>query len=75
MKYSNKQMLLVPRDFAHGFLTLEDNTEIFYMMDEFYAPGCAAGLRHDDLSLGIEWPAPVKVITDKDRNWPLLRKE
>lgn len=69
----NLKMLFVPRGFAHGFLTLEDNTEAFYMVGEFYTPECESGLRHDDPVLGIEWPAPVRVISDKDRNWPLLR--
>lgn len=65
-------MLYIPRGFAHGFLTLEDDTQISYMMDEFYAPGCGCGLRYDDPVLGIEWPVPVRIVSEKDREWPLI---
>ena len=68
----NKRMLLVPRNFAHGFLTLEPDTQAHYMVSEYYAPDFERGLRHDDPALGIEWPAPVNVISEKDQNWPLL---
>lgn len=71
----NMKMLFVPRGFAHGFLTLEDDTEAFYTVGEFYTPTCEGGLRHDDPILGIKWPRPVEVITDKDANWPLLKKD
>lgn len=68
----NGKMLFVPGNFAHGFLTLEDRTEAFYMMGEFYMPECGDGLRYDDPALGIIWPAPVAVISEQDRSWPLL---
>lgn len=68
----NKKMLFVPRDFAHGFVTLEPDTQAFYMVSEYYAPGCERGLRHDDPALGIKWPVAINSISDKDRNWPLL---
>lgn len=68
----NGKMLFVPGNFAHGFLTLEDRTEAFYMMGECYAPECGGGLRYDDPALGIIWPAPVAVISEQDRGWPLL---
>lgn len=64
--------LFVPECFAHGFQTLEDDTEILYQVSEFYAPGHEGGLRHDDPALGIDWPLPVSEISDKDRGWPLL---
>jgi len=68
----NMKALFVPSGFAHGFLTLEDETDVVYMMGEFYSPECACGLRYNDPALGIEWPAPVRVVSEKDQNWPLL---
>jgi dTDP-4-dehydrorhamnose 3,5-epimerase len=67
----NRRMLYVPRGFAHGFQTLEDNTEVFYMASEFYTPGAEGGARWDDPAFGIEWPlGPPTVISDKDASWP-----
>lgn len=66
----NRTMLHIPKGFAHGFLTLEDDTEVHYQMSEFYAPDCARGLRWDDLSLGIKWPGEVRIISEKDRSYP-----
>jgi dTDP-4-dehydrorhamnose 3,5-epimerase len=69
----NRQALYIPKMFAHGFQTLEDGTEVFYQMSEFYAPKLAKGLRYDDPKLGIRWPLPVTSISDKDQTWPLLQ--
>jgi len=66
----NLKALYVPGNFAHGFLTLEDQTEAFYMMGEYYTPEYECGLRYNDLALGIEWPIPVAEISEKDRSWP-----
>jgi len=66
----NHRMLYVPEGFAHGFLTLEDNTEVFYQMSEFFAPGHARGFRWDDPSFGIQLPAGVEVISERDKNYP-----
>jgi dTDP-4-dehydrorhamnose 3,5-epimerase len=66
----NHKMLYVPEGFAHGFLTLEDNTEVFYQMSEFYAPDHARGFRWNDPVFGIGWPANVQVISDRDRDYP-----
>lgn len=66
----NRTMLYVPEGFAHGFLTLEDDTEIFYQMSEFYAPEAARGVRWDDPAFGIDWPAPVRHIKDRDQSYP-----
>ena len=68
----NRKTLFVPRGFAHGFLTLEDETEIFYQISEYYVPEAGAGLRYDDPALGIHWPEPIQVISDKDANYPYL---
>jgi dTDP-4-dehydrorhamnose 3,5-epimerase len=64
------KMLYVPEGFAHGFQTLEDNTEVVYQVSEFYAPQSEGGVRYDDPAFGIVWPVDVQVISDKDRNWP-----
>ena len=68
----NRKQLFIPRSFAHGFLTLEDHTEVSYLMGEYYRTECAAGLRYDDPALGIHWPAEIRVVSEKDRSWPLL---
>ena len=64
----NYKMLYVPEDFAHGFITLEDNTEIAYMMSEFFVPGAGATIRWNDPLFGIEWPILPVIISDNDRN-------
>ena len=66
----NGRQLYVPELFAHGYLTLADDTEVAYQVGEFYTPGAERGIRHDDPALGIEWPAPVAVISEKDAAWP-----
>ena len=65
----NRKMLYVPEGFAHGFLTLEDHTEVFYQMSEFYAPEYARGVRWNDPVFNIQWPTAVQVISDRDRNY------
>jgi dTDP-4-dehydrorhamnose 3,5-epimerase len=62
-------MLYVPEGFAHGFLTLSDDTSVFYQMSEFYATEYARGVRWNDPAFGIEWPAEVKVISPRDANY------
>jgi len=68
----NRRALYIPEMCAHGLQTLADETEVFYQISGFYAPDKATGLRFDDPKLGIQWPLPVTVMNDKDRNWPLL---
>jgi dTDP-4-dehydrorhamnose 3,5-epimerase len=67
---NNHQMLYVPEGLAHGFLTLEDDTEVFYQMSEFYHPECARGVRWDDPAFRIEWPIAEVIISAKDRRYP-----
>jgi dTDP-4-dehydrorhamnose 3,5-epimerase len=67
---SNYKMLYVPEKFAHGFITLKDNCEVNYLVTQFYTPGCEAGLRWNDPRIGIKWPLEVKVISEKDNNFP-----
>ncbi len=66
----NRHMLYIPEGCAHGFLTLADNTEVFYQMSEFYHPESARGVRWNDPAFKIEWPEEVKVISDRDRTYP-----
>lgn len=68
----NRRALYVPRMFAHGLQTLEDDTEVMYQISEYYAPEQSTGFRFDDPKLGIRWPLPVTEISPKDRQWPLL---
>lgn len=74
MTGGSHQMLYIPREFAHGFQTLEDDTEVSYMVSAFYAPDAATGVRYDDPALGIDWPMPVTEISERDRAWPLLEQ-
>jgi dTDP-4-dehydrorhamnose 3,5-epimerase len=66
----NRRMLYIPEGVAHGFLTLEDDSEIFYQMSEFYSPQHAAGFRWNDASFGIRWPSEATVISERDRTYP-----
>ncbi len=66
--------LYVPERFAHGYQTLEDDTEICYHASEFYAPGFDGGLSPEDPQLGLEWPLPVAALSAKDASWPHLDK-
>jgi dTDP-4-dehydrorhamnose 3,5-epimerase len=72
----NRRMMFIPRGFAHGFQTLVDESEVFYLMSEFYHPESGRGLCWDDPVLGITWPLTDPIISDKDRsyspvsNWP-----
>jgi len=66
----NRRMLYVPEGFAHGYLTLEEDTEIFYQVSQFYAPKFARGVRWDDPAFGISWPAGVRVILERDQQYP-----
>ncbi len=63
-------MLYVPEGFAHGFQTLEDQTEVHYQMSEFYNAERASGVRWDDPAFGIDWPVSDLTISDRDRNYP-----
>jgi dTDP-4-dehydrorhamnose 3,5-epimerase len=66
----NRQAIHVPEGCAHGFLTLTDDTEVLYQMSAAYAAGAARGIRWDDPAFGIRWPAPVVIISQRDRSYP-----
>jgi dTDP-4-dehydrorhamnose 3,5-epimerase len=66
----NYTMLYVPENFAHGFQTLENNTEATYQVSQFYSPESERGVRYDDPVFQVEWPLPVEVISEKDIAWP-----
>lgn len=67
---TNRQMVYVPPSCGHGFLTLEDETEVLYQMSEFYHPDLARGVRADDPAFQIEWPGTVQVISERDQTYP-----
>ena len=66
----NRHMVYVPEGCGHGFLTLEDETEVFYQMSEFYNPQAARGVRWNDPAFRIVWPGEVNVISERDRIVP-----
>jgi dTDP-4-dehydrorhamnose 3,5-epimerase len=66
----NRSMLYVPEGFAHGYQTLVDDTEITYLASRSYVAAAATGVRFNDPAFAIEWPLPVAVVSDADRNWP-----
>ena len=69
----NRKMLYVPERFAHGFVTLEDDTEVFYQISEFYSPDSARGFRWNDPQFGIRLPLEVAVISERDATYPDFR--
>lgn len=68
----NHRMLYIPEQFAHGYQTLEDNTDLMYLVSKPYAPTHASGVRYNDPAFGITWPLPVSMISPADAGWPLL---
>jgi dTDP-4-dehydrorhamnose 3,5-epimerase len=66
----SRRSLYIPEDFAHGFLTLEDATEVAYQMSRMYAPEASRGIRWDDPAFAIEWPSRPEVMSDRDRHYP-----
>ena len=70
----NKKQLLIPRGFAHGFLTLTDDVEIQYKADQLYAPQLEGNIRWDDPQIKIDWPFEPTILADKDKNAPTLKE-
>ena len=70
----NKKQLLIPKGFAHGFITLTEDVEVQYKVDEFYAPECDRSIIWNDPQIGIEWPINIQpILSTKDENAPLLK--
>lgn len=65
----NHKILYIPKGFAHGFQTMEDNSEIFYQMSEYFMPEYASGLKWNDPSFKIVWPLPISIISKKDLSY------
>lgn len=70
----NRRALYVPRQFAHGFQTLDDDTEVEYQMSEFYHSDAGRGLRWSDPAFSIDWPVPEPIILDRDDMYPLVEE-
>lgn len=70
----NGRMLFVPEHCAHGYQTLEDFTEIYYMASGFYTPSLAHGVRFDDPAFAIPWPLSPTAVSEQDRSWPLIER-
>ncbi|HAQ39733.1 MAG TPA: dTDP-4-dehydrorhamnose 3,5-epimerase [Clostridiales bacterium] len=69
----NKKQLLIPKGFAHGFLTLADDVEVQYKVDVYYAPECDRSLKFDDSEIGVKWGVDNPILSEKDKNAPLLK--
>ncbi len=69
----NRRALYIPEGCAHGFQTLEDDSEVLYMITEYYTPAAARGMRWDDPAIGLTWPHPISVISARDAEYPDFR--
>lgn len=65
----NRRMLYIPEDLAHGFLTLADNTEVFYQISEYYVPESARGVRWNDPAFSISWPMSPRIMSQRDSSY------
>lgn len=70
LRATDRNMVYIPEGCGHGFLTLVDETEVFYQMSEFYSPESARGVRWNDPAFHIVWPREVAVISERDRSYP-----
>ena len=68
--HGRRNMLYVPAGFAHGFQTLEDHSEVFYQMSEFYSPQSARGIRWDDPTFAVQWPEAPQMLLEHDKTYP-----
>lgn len=69
LSQENRRLLYIPEGFAHGFQVLEDKTEVFYQMSEYYMPEYVKGVRWDDRGVGIKWPLEKILISKKDQSY------
>jgi dTDP-4-dehydrorhamnose 3,5-epimerase len=72
LRAADHRMLYIPEGFAHGFLSLEDETTVFYHMSAYYAPGQDCGFRWDDPTVAIPWPTGDKILSERDKKLPVL---
>ncbi len=72
LRADNYQMFYLPEGCAHGYQTLEEHTDLFYMTSQCFTPGAARGVRFDDPAFGIEWPIVPTAMSEQDRSWPLM---
>jgi dTDP-4-dehydrorhamnose 3,5-epimerase len=70
----SQRALFIPKGFAHGFLTLSDDTDVLYQMSVPFVAGFGGGIRWDDPSIGIKWPFPPAVINERDSGHPSLKE-
>jgi len=70
-----QNLLYIPKGFAHGFQTLENDSQILYLHTEFHSPDAESGFRYDSPTLGIQWPLPVTELSSRDQELPLLNPE
>jgi len=70
----NGRMLYIPEHCAHGYQTMEEDTEIYYMTSAFYTPSSVRGVRFDDPEFGIQWPLVATVVSEQDLKWPLVKQ-
>jgi len=68
------QFVYVPEGCAHGYQTLVDNTDLYYMTSQYFTPSAAKGVRFNDPAFGIKWPRVPTAISEQDRNWPLVNE-
>lgn len=68
----NQRMLYLPERCGHGYQALEDNTNVYYLTSQYFAPAQARGARFDDPAFKIEWPLPPTAVSEADRGWPLV---
>lgn len=66
----NRKALYIPQDFAHGYMALQDNSEVLYFVSEFYTSGAEQGIRYNDPAFDIRLPLDVQIISEKDKTWP-----
>jgi dTDP-4-dehydrorhamnose 3,5-epimerase len=71
----NMRMMYVPRGFAHGFQNLEEDSELLYLHTNYYHPEAEGAIRYDDPAVGIAWPLQVVVISERDRDYPILMED
>lgn len=68
----SRRAVYIPANLAHGFQTLEANTEVMYLVSGYYSPEFERGLRYCDPALSIQWPLPVQHVSEKDKQWPFI---